>query len=313
MTARVTVSVHGLLFLDPDERPVNGRGRGDPLDLYVRCAAACARSVTAQGHPFTLVTNDAGALAARFAALGLPAPALVEWRFALDVPAVPFRAAHRKLELFRAFAGGGFGSMPALVDLDAVLLRPLTAPPPDVIGGYHITDQVVPAYGAATVARDLAAVAGFTPAWPRWWGGEFAIGTPAAFSRLADAVAACWPRYLAALDGLHHHGDEIVTSAALALLAREGVGPVNMAGIKRWWSNRTQAPPTTTLRAALDATLLHLPADKPFLARFADPARDLAGLPAAYRRHVAIRWPAHRLLAWGARATGRPRRFAPRL
>lgn len=310
------VTYHGLLFVEPGERPVNLPAGVDPLDTYVRCAATCARSVARTGARFRLITNAADVLAARFSACGLTAPALAEHAFAWAIPPLPFRAAHRKLELFGAFADGRYGARPALIDLDTVLLRPLDELPfaPGVLYGYDLTAQVVPAYGAGRLLADLAQVGGVAVAAPRWWGGEFVAGDPAAFAALADGVGRCWAAYLAAAPTLHHLGDEMVTSAALARLAARGAETVDLGGgVQRWWSNRTLAPQSVPLNKALGAALLHLPADKPFLARFADPARDLLTFPAAYRRHVRARWPAHRLLAAIAPLRADPRRYAPPL
>lgn len=309
------ITFHGLLYIDRDDRPVNLSGRADPLDIYARCAAACARSVAAQGFAFALITNDAAALKARYVALAIAAPTIVEHRLALDVPPIAFRSAHHKLELFRAFASGAFGPAPALIDIDALLLRPLPLArvEPASLYAYDITAQVAPGYASGALARDLRTVAGFDVA-ERWWGGEFILGDVAAFAALANAVDACWPRYLAAHASLRHHGDEMVTSAALGLLARAGRPIIDLGGgVQRWWSNRTAAPPAATLRQALGAALLHLPADKPFLALYADQDRAIDGFANAYRRHVRVRWPVHKLFALAAGLSGRSRRFAPRL
>lgn len=309
------IDFHGLLFVEPGERHANLMAR-DPIDIYARCAAACARSVVAQGLAFRLITNDIATLSARYHAMRLPAPIMVEHDFTLVVPPIPFRSAHHKLELFRAFATGRFGPVPALIDIDTILLRPLLVGiDPGVLYGYDITDQVAPAYGSDRLARDVTAVAGFTPGVTRWWGGEFLLGDCQAFGALADAVDALWPRYLGAVEQLHHLGDEMVTTAAIALLEQAGhrVADLGGAGVQRWWSARTRAPQATTLRQALTTALLHLPADKPLLAGYADPAHALAGFARRYRAHVRSKLPLRRLLSLGEQLLRRPRRFVPRL
>ena len=315
-TAAAPPDFHGLLYVDRGDRPINLRAGADPLDIYVRCAATCARSVVVTGASFTLVTNDAATLTRRYAALGVRAPAMVEHRFTLAVPAIPFRSAHHKLELYRAFASGAFGPAPVLIDIDTVMLRPLPATlfEPGTLYGYDITQRGAPPYGTAAQAGDLRAIAGVDGIAPRWWGGEFIAGEAAAFGPLADAVDRCWPRYLAAVDRLHHIGDEAVTSAAIGLLARDGRPIVDLGGtIRRWWSNRTTAPQIATMRDTMAAAIAHLPADKPLLARFATPDKNLATFADAYGRHVRARLPAHRLLALVASLRGDPRHHVPRL
>lgn len=248
-------------------------------------------------------------------ALGVPSPTLVQRGFALDVPRISFRAAHRKLELFRAFAEGGFGAWPALIDIDTLLLRPWPIPPaPGELLVYDISDDLAPD-GDPRFVADIAAVLGRPVENPRWWGGEFIAGDPPAFARLADAVDALWPSYLAVVDQLDHVGDEAVTSAALTLLREAGapLRDIGGAGVRRWWSARTIVRPRATLREASKAALLHLPADKPFLARYADPATPFARFVPAYRRHVAARLPARHLLRLAERLTGRPSKYVPRL
>lgn len=311
------VIFHGLLFVEGSERHVNLRSAGDPIDVYARCAAACARSLTETGHAFRLITNERARLAARFAALNLAVPQMVEHRFTLDVPPMPFRSAHHKLELFRAFADGGFGETLALIDIDMLMLRPLPLPAiaPATLYGYDITAQVLPEFSADRVARDIAMVAGRPSASPQWWGGEFLLGDRAAFRSLADAVEACWPRYLAARDMLHHHGDEMVTNAALSLLADAGHVPVDLggAGVQRWWSARTRFRQHATLVDALTTALIHLPADKPLLGRFADATRPLAAFPRACRRHIRRKLALRHLLSLAERLTAKRRKHVARL
>lgn len=243
-------------------------------------------------------------LRARYAALGVPAPELVEHRFALEVPPIPFRAAHRKLELFAAFADGAFGPAVALIDIDTLLLSPWPfAIEPGVLQAYDLTAQTP----ANSLRQDLAwaGVPG-----DRWWGGEFLAGDPAAFRPLADAVERLWNPYLAAVPGLRHVGDETVTTAALAGLPVRDVGG---AGVQRWWSARTEIRQRATLREALTAALLHLPADKTLLGRYADPALPLAGFPAAYRRHLAAKLPLRHVATLAERVLGRTAKHMPRL
>ena len=306
---------HGLLFIEGGERHANLPARADPLDIYALCAAACARSLAAHGLRFRLITNEVATLAGRYAALRIPAPELVEHRFVLDVPPIPFRAAHRKLELFRAFSEGRFGPAAALVDIDAVLLRPWPfALQPGVLQTYDITADVAPA-DTTRMVHDLRATLGREPAAPRWWGGEFIAGDAQAFAPLAAAVERLWPRYLETVHVLRHVGDETVTSAALAELVEAGFAPqdVGGVGVKRWWSSRTNLRPRASLAEAESAALLHLPADKPFLARFADPATPMAEFRPAYRRQLARKLPQRHLASLAERLIGRPAKHVPRL
>lgn len=181
-----------------------------------------------------------------------------------------------------------------LVDLDAVALR---APPRTLVESaaaglplvYDISDQVIPAYGADTIAADLARLTTGAPVC-RWYGGEFIGGRPAFFARLHAEIAAMWDAYCDDFASFHHQGDEILTTAALCRMVAAGVtvldaGPVGVVG--RYWS----APclhPQKPLAWFESCFIAHLPCDKPFLARRPNGTFDAARFRSAYRRHVRI-------------------------
>ena len=59
------------------------------------------------------------------------------------------------------------------------------------------------------------------------------------------AVEQVWPQYLANWRNLHHIGDEMVTSAAIAKIKRSGLRVIDVGSanvVQRWWSARTLQP-----------------------------------------------------------------------
>ena len=270
---------YGLLYVgERSERHANLRG-ADPLDVYLRCAALCQASANASAYDYELVTNEPGLLGARASTLGLDL-AILGTTFEWPVPlGIPFRSAHFKLELIEQFGTGGYGSKTALLDLDAVITKPLGEVPEGLMA-YDISDQVLPAYGQDVVRVDLSRVRG-EPVSPRWFGGEFLAGSPSQFAELSLRVRSCWARYVAAIGELHHVGDEMLLSAALAGQPVASATPF----IARWWSARTL---TLFDRFAdvQDRAILHLPADKEFLAAY--PVEGFSGpsFVSAYRAHA---------------------------
>jgi len=267
------ISAFGLLHVADDvQHPVNlDRSAGSPIDVYLRCAAQCARSFTAQGMAFTLVTNSPDVLRVRAQELGLEELSIAGHAFQWAIPAgLRFHSAHYKLELIEAIGEGRFGSAALLVDIDTVLLKPFKLPPlpHDGLVAYDIGAEIF-VHTDWPVHRDLEAVAGRPLAEPRWWGGEFLAGTSAGFVRLAATIADRWQSYLLQAGTLHHVGDEMLVSAALNILAQDGFTIVNAGrpgGVLRWWSARTTFS-QPRMRDVADRSLWHLPADKPFLAR----------------------------------------------
>lgn len=259
---------YGLLYLDVATSGGVNLSRGaNPVDTYLRCAATCHASFARQGETFALITNDSALVRGRLAELGCAPIAVVEIPFHAVVPrGTRFYAAHFKLDVLDAFARGDLGDHVGLVDIDCVLQRPLVLS--DALSVYEISEQVYPAYGIERVRGDLERVADMPVPAPRWFGGEFIAGSSAQFRLLKTGLDACLPRYVAALDTLHHLGDEMVVSAAIHHAERSGLAVDDIgqrAQIVRWWSSKTyhrQVP----LRDAAACAMLHLPSDKGFLA-----------------------------------------------
>jgi hypothetical protein len=142
---------------------------------------------------------------------------------------------------------------------------------------YDISDQVIPAYGRYIVTRDLESVSGLESE-GRWSGGEFLTGTPGFFSVLMEEIDRVYPRYLERIGSLFHVGDEIVVSAALERVRKNGTyvadaGTLGIVG--RFW-NADLAHPQKPFDYFQRCFLVHLPADKEFLAYIA--TKDLSGI-----------------------------------
>jgi hypothetical protein len=177
----------------------NIRGGGDPLDIYLRCASLCARSVAHHGYRFRLVTNDRLCVERRIHELGLDEIDLFEQRFSLSVPGhLPFWAAHRKLELYRFAGSGRLGEQLGIIDIDTVMIAAINFPSvaPGSILAYDITNRLISEFGYEKVLADLERVSGKRLSECRWFGGEFIFGRAESFQRLAEMVFRLWPSYI---------------------------------------------------------------------------------------------------------------------
>ena len=277
----------GLLMVPGDgERTANLPPGEASLDIYLRCAATSARSFAHFGYEWTLVTDQPDLVRARCGLLGIEGLAIKEEAFALVVPAdIPFRLAHFKLELLRKFGSGNFGSCVAVVDLDTVCVAPL---PPGFdlcqgLTGYRLSAQDGSEETDDRLSSSLATLLGGAGS-REWWGGEFLAGDAAGFAALWEEVEAIWPRYLDSWPELMHAGDEMVLAAAMQRY-REGGRALMDAGqagiVARYWTACTQHRPRP-FRALDGVSILHLPADKAFLASWCD--RDFD--PFAFRREL---------------------------
>lgn len=304
---------YGLLYVQGrNDTHVNLKAAGqDALDVYIACASLTAQSAARCGEDFTLVTNRPDDIAAALERLGLPSVATVGVDFDLDVPSdIRFSQAHHKLSVIKAFGEGRLGPRVALVDIDVVFQQPMPADlGADGFDVYDLSAAIEP--GDLESLERLGGLRGAT----RWFGGEFIAGPAALFARLSQKIEALLPAYFGNLASFSHVGDETLVSAALNQLAAEGV-PLRDAGpaglVARWWSARTlwRQPAFSEIE---QARILHLPADKPFLARAAaNPA-----LAADFRRHYRSELTKKLLLRHGftllERLAGRRGKIVPRL
>lgn len=269
----------------------------DPTDVYLKCAVTLQKSCEASGVESTLLTNDDVHVGARLAAIGARLT-VVTLDFDRDVPhALPFYEAHFKLDVIRAFGTGALGDRVALVDIDAIVTKPMPVfDNARSIWAYDITSTMTESYGADVISKDLA-FAGAVETASRWFGGEFLLATSDAFAELADAVDQCWPMYLRNISRLNHIGDETVLSAAISRLSSATIidaGTDPDLSVVRYWSARTLHKPQP-LGDSLEASIVHLPADKEFLAALHDRPFDIQQFRDKYTR--ALRWKIRRAIA----------------
>lgn len=286
------LKLFGLLHCQAGERSaINFQPRDfqDQVSVYVRNAILLANSLQQQGVTFTLLTNDKVAVDSLVAREESALPT-IEIPFTTVVPSgASFYSAHFKFDALRYLAGLTDAYV-GLCDLDMVCINPLPASLQAVMAAgvplrCDISEQVLPVHGRAAIARDLELLHGRASA-GNWTGGGFLAGTPEFFALLSKEIDALYPAYLANIHRVHHVGDEMVTSAAIEVLRSHGVamedaGALGLVGI--YWNAeiRHPQPPLADFQRCF---LLHLPADKRFLA---EQAQYGAFTPAAFLQRYA--------------------------
>ena len=147
---------------------------------------------------------------------------------------------------------------------------------------------MAPAFGREALAADLTTLTG-VPSDGRWLGGEFLAGRPSFFRALSAELESIYPTLVREWRGLGRQGMETPMTAAVEQLRRRGM-EVADAGelgiITRYWSIPPRHPQPSFDEISLPF-LLHLPADKTFLAGLStDTQLDTARFLTAYRRHL---------------------------
>jgi hypothetical protein len=294
--------LYSLLHVDPGTAHKNAnleRSEISDVDVYICCGLLLARSCRWYGVPYAILTNEPEFVNQRLQAIKGEVE-VVACQLDRQVPkGIPFFSAHFKLDVLKEMGTGSLGDFVGLVDLDMVMLRPFDLGP--VTAGatslyiYDLTLHQIAAYGEGALRQTLTTLGCSSTEAPRWYGGEFIVGYAEGFRRLSEEIDALYDRYLASHEGLHHIGDEaVVTAALINASAFRGLSLTNAApaAVSRWWSARTRSPqaPFSQINSA---SLLHLPADKVFLAREADepfdPTRFLSRYKSYLRRKIILR------------------------
>jgi hypothetical protein len=305
---------YGLLYIDETNNlNPNLLGAADQTDVYVSCASLCSKAFRAAGTPFHLITNDEAYVQRRLSALKLDDVGVVAYPFAWPVPKnIPFYSAHFKLDIIKAFGRGTFGRQVGLVDLDAILLKGL--PFSEDLAVYDISDQVS-SHKRISVLSDIEKISGRQLPDARWYGGEFTMGSAAAFYEISQYVELCWPDYVRCIPMLHHIGDEMIMSSALNMARADGVRLIDYgkAGfVARWWTARTQHK-QAAFDSCKDTALLHLPADKVFLARQARYRFQRELFLSRFRKYAQRKLALRAVFGIVESLIGRPKKFAPSL
>ena len=294
--------LYGLLHLAESESTatnVRVHSFDDQIRVYALNALGLARSLQAQGVDFTLLTNDRARVQSGL--VGDPDELVVEEiPFAVEIPSgIGFYSTHFKFDVYSHLARLTHGYV-GYCDLDALCLREVPPALAQMIRSrtpvcYDITDQMAPACGADALAADLALLTGGRST-GRWTGGEFIAGPPTFFASLVRAADEVWPVYREVYPSLRHVSDETVVSPAIEILRSEGVaiadaGALHIVG--RFWNLpvRHRQPPLSEFE---NDFLLHLPADKRYLASLAESGASAGpDLFTHYRRHCG-RWASRR-------------------
>ncbi|RDJ97315.1 hypothetical protein [Paraburkholderia lacunae] len=298
-----------LVYVDLDASPGPNATNRDPLS-YVSQAICLNNSLRQVGMPTLTIMSNAPADVARRLDSMAPEnrPALMRLNATIELSKdTPFYAAHFKLDLLDQVAGAlPADTMLLLLDTDMVAMRPLEQKligrcAEAGLGAFDISDQVFPAYGSEKVVADLEIVAGRRFRNPRWYGGEFLLGTPAALRRLVLHARTTYTRYVGEIDRVGHHGDEAFISATLNALADEGQGIVEVGAyqaVGRHWPGNNYRD----LRWFRGCSFIHLPGGKALLEK---EARSAGFVPQRFWRRVRaahLRGRVRYALKWIARA-----------
>ena len=294
----MNIKIFSLLHLNANEKTAENfdvKDFRDQVATYINNAITLSRTLNIHGiSDFTLLTNNKSIINEYISEEHINVTLDVkEIPFTLEMPSgTSFYSAHYKIDAFRYFSTLDDGYY-SLCDLDVACINnpPLTLN--NLVRSripicYDTTDQVAPTFGHDIIIQELTQIARLESE-GRWIGGEFIAGPPSFFKKLIKEIDDLFPYYVNNLSSFHHTGDEMLTSAALERLRREGVyiadaGTLGIIG--RYWSGNVLHP-QKPFDYYKNCFLLHLPADKRFLSDSAYlRQKDLSNLSIIYERYL---------------------------
>lgn len=267
-------TLYGLLYLDKaDKSNINVQLKTfkERMNLYFQNAVTLSNSLQKKGIKFVLLTNDL-ALIQENCIYSQAEINVEQISFVTQVPiGIRFYSAHFKLDVYRYLATK-MAPYVGFCDLDMICINNIPHCLSENIAHqepmiYDISDQVVPAYGQDTITRDIESILG-SKSQGKWYGGEFIAGSPNFFAIMIREIDQLYNNYITNINKLHHVGDEAITTAALESLQKKGLQFIDAGKSKivgRFWSIKVLHY-QEKFDWYQDCFLLHLPADKKFLA-----------------------------------------------
>jgi hypothetical protein len=268
-----TVKFYTLLYIDTENQSLSRNFRSGTFDgqmkTFIRCCEALNKSlISFTNYELIVLTNNKAYIENVSKELRC-----VEIEFDFEVPkGIRFFASHHKIDVFKYLAGLSDSDYSFLLDSDVLCINKMPLNLINCINNnipvyYDITEQSYPAYGRETMIKDKEVLMSNILSTGIWAGGEFIGGDNEFFKLLHDEIGLIRENYLANYRSLHHQGDEALTSAAIETIMRKKYvcNAGLFGGIGRYWGVPTLHV-QNHWKSYLNNFLLHLPADKDFIA-----------------------------------------------
>ena len=268
-----TIKFFTLLYIDTDNRSLSHNGVSGNFDkqmeTFIKCCEALNKSLSFfTGYELNVLTNNKAYIEKVSKNLKC-----IEIDFNFEVPRdIKFFAAHHKIDAFKYFSRLENTDYCFLIDSDVLCINKMPLNLLNCVGNnipvyYDITDQVYPLYSREVIIKDKEAVSPGSSSVGLWAGGEFIGGNNEFFKSLSDEIDLIKENYLSSYKNLHHQGDEVLASVALEkMMKTKYICNVGLfGGIRRYWSGEIYHY-QKKLTYYTDSFLLHLPADKKFIA-----------------------------------------------
>ena len=289
------VKFYTLLFIDSENHSLSINGISGKFEQQMSIFVKCCESLNKSLIYFTdieliVLTNNKAFIETISKELNC-----LEIAFRFEVPKdIRFFAAHYKIDVINFFANLIDTDYSILIDCDVLCVNEIPVNLTNCIKRkipvyYDITEQVYSAYSRETIISSKKVLMLNELSIGMWAGGEFIGGDNSFFKLLYDEIALIKDKYIDNYKKLHHQGDEALVSSAIEKIMQTkyicNVG--TFGGIGRYWSVQTlhvQNP----WKSYVNDFLLHLPADKKFIATIGSVDSHIIGKYKNYLRKTKI-------------------------
>lgn len=268
-----SIKFYTLLYLDFENQSLSYNGINgvfeNQIDTFIKCCETLNNSLKffIQYELIVLTNNKA------YIEQSLNMFKCIEIQFSLELPKdIRFFAAHHKIDVFRYLSNSNDLEYSILLDSDVLCINKMPLNLINCIKDniptyYDITEQVYPAYSRETIITNKEFLITGKSSIGIWAGGEFIGGDNKFFKLLSDEIGLMQNSYFANYKQFHHQGDETLVSTAIEkIMQHKYICNIGLfGGIGRFWSVKTRHF-QKTWKSYEDKFLVHLPADKKFLA-----------------------------------------------
>jgi hypothetical protein len=289
------IKFYGFLYVDKKSGKLNFKSRDfeDRYSIYLKNAALLNLSISKCGYEFIILTNNKSYIEKKIKNEIRNSISIEEISFSTNVPrTMHFFSCHYRVDVFR-YLSKLRNSISILVDLDIIIIKNLkkikfkTFANSGIV--HDISSNIFPAYGFKSVSKNLETLMGYKINCPRWYGGDFIAGSKKFFQILYTQTKKYQSRFVKLRKKLPSYTDEFfLTAAILDIKKNTSYKIIDGSKLKIWsryWSANTKHK-QMKIDYYLNFFMLHLPADKHFIANFYDNFKPVSDLKIVYFSRV---------------------------
>lgn len=281
----------GFLYVDKKAGKLNFQSKNfdERYSVYLKNAALLNLSIKKCGYKFVILTNNKAYIEKKIKTEIKDSICIQEILFKTSVPKnMHFFSCHYRVDVFRYFSKLK-NTISILLDLDVVIIKNLKKINFNVFSNsgivHDISSNIFPAYGLKIISCALEMLAGFKIKNVKWYGGDFIAGSENFFQLLYLKTKKYQAKHVKLSKKFPNYTDEFfLTAAILDIEKNTSYKIVDGSKIKIWsryWSVNTKHK-QHKIENYLKFFMLHLPADKNFIANFYDSPYSVKYFKTAY-------------------------------